>query len=63
MIAKAGRPLAKLVPVNRHEPPPRRLGAWKGRLWLAEDWDPDDVNDQIARGFHGSEIFPDEAGG
>ena len=61
VIAKAGKPVAKLVPVNGGKPEPRRLGAWKGKLWLAEDWDSDEVNEEIARDFHESEIFPPES--
>jgi len=38
VIAKAGRPVAKLVPLapgNR----PRRPGVWKGRLRVAKNFD------------------------
>jgi prevent-host-death family protein len=49
VIARAGKAVAKLVPVNSGEP--RRIGAWKGKLWLAEDWDSDVVNEEIARDF------------
>ena len=38
VIAKAGKPLAKLVPlsssVREHKP-----GAWKGKVWIAPDFD------------------------
>ena len=38
VIAKAGKPLVRLVPV---EAPPRapQLGLDRGRLWIAEDFD------------------------
>ncbi|MBI3783152.1 MAG: type II toxin-antitoxin system Phd/YefM family antitoxin [Deltaproteobacteria bacterium] len=45
IIARAGRPVARLVPVNR----PRRrriLGADKGKVFIADDFDaplPDDI--------------------
>jgi prevent-host-death family protein len=45
-IAKHGRPLARLVPVER--PRGRRIGAMKGKLILSEDLDaplPDDLLD------------------
>lgn len=46
IIAKAGRPLARLVPLRPR--PERVMGVWKGRGWMAEDFDaplPDDVLD------------------
>jgi prevent-host-death family protein len=59
VIAKAGKPRAKLVPVEE-APPKRELGFWKGKIWLADDWDSDEVNEEIARDFYESEIFPSE---
>ena len=51
VIAKAGKPVAKLVPfVEKKEP--RKLGGWKGKAWLAPDWDSDEVNEEIARRFY-----------
>jgi prevent-host-death family protein len=38
VLGKAGRPLAVLVPYAE-SPPPRELGAWAGRVWIAEDFD------------------------
>lgn len=63
VIARAGKPVAKLVAVNGGKPGPRRLGAWKGKLWLADDWDSDEVNEEIARDFNESEIFPPDTAG
>lgn len=37
IIAIAGSPAVKLVPVNA-EPTPRVPGALKGQIWLAEDF-------------------------
>ena len=59
VIAKAGKPVAKLVPVSGE--PERRLGGWEGKIWYADDWDSDEVNEEIARDFYESEIFPPEA--
>ena len=45
VIAKAGRPRARLVPLARPQAP-RRPGAWKGRVVIASDFDaplPEDV--------------------
>lgn len=52
-IAKAGRPMARLVPLAS-ERPRRKLGGWEGRVWIADDFDdplPDDMFEPI---------FPDE---
>jgi prevent-host-death family protein len=48
VIAKAGKPMARLV---RHEPrgEPRRLGGLEGKVWLAPDWDSDETNEEIWR--------------
>lgn len=37
IIAKAGRPKAKLVPFR--DTPRRRPGKGKGRIWIAKDFD------------------------
>ena len=40
IIAKAGKPFLKLVPyVAEGSKEPRRLGAWKGKIWVAPDFD------------------------
>jgi prevent-host-death family protein len=42
VIARAGRPVARLIPF-RQRTEPRRPGAWRGRVQLASDFDaPDD---------------------
>jgi prevent-host-death family protein len=56
VIAKAGKPVAKLVPI---EPPrkPRVAGSAKGQIWIANDFDaplPDDVLNL----FNDGEVFP-----
>ena len=38
VIAKAGRPLARLVPLESSGVP-RRPGAWAGQVWIADDFD------------------------
>jgi len=38
VIARAGKPVAKLVPVEA-DPPPRKLGFLKGQIWISEDFD------------------------
>lgn len=50
VIAKAGVPRVRLVPVE--ERPPRVGGQWKGRVWMAPDFDD---NENIIRLFEGEE--------
>ena len=59
VIARAGKPVAKLVPLPQR---PRRVpGFWVGRIHLAPDWDSPEVNAAIAADFEASEIFPQDA--
>ena len=37
IIARAGKPVARLAPLARRAP--RRLGRMKGRIWIAPDFD------------------------
>lgn len=49
-LARAGRPVARLVPyVQRGEPRP--FGLWKGKVWLDPDWDSPTVNAELAELF------------
>jgi prevent-host-death family protein len=54
VIARAGSPVARLVP---HPPArqPRKLGSLKGKIWMADDWDSDETNEEIARTFYGED--------
>ncbi len=51
-LARAGRPVARLVPYVRRTQP-RRLGIWKGKIWIAPDFDSPEVNAEIAKDFEG----------
>jgi len=44
VIARAGKPLVRLVPVRQSDQP-RRGGQWKGKVRIAEDFNelPDDI--------------------
>ena len=53
VIAKAGRPRAKLVPLQVRKEP-RKPGFWKGKIWISEDFD-DPLPEDIQRGFEGEE--------
>lgn len=39
VITRAGRPVAKLVPYDGQDEPPRTPGGWEGRVRMAEDFD------------------------
>lgn len=54
VIAKAGKPVAKLVPYTENRKP-RKAGSLKGKIWLAPDWDSDETNEEIARLFYGED--------
>ncbi len=48
IIAKAGQPMVRLVPIHNDDSP-RLGGQWKGRVRIAEDFD--DLPDDIAASF------------
>jgi prevent-host-death family protein len=51
VIAKAGKPVARLVPFEpRREP--RRPGLMKGQIWIAEDFD-EPLSEEIMAAFRG----------
>lgn len=49
VIAKAGKPVAKLVPY-REQSKPRAPGYWRGRVRMAEDFDA--LPDEVAAAWH-----------
>jgi prevent-host-death family protein len=49
VIGKAGRPMAVLVAFEE-DPSPRRLGGWKGRVRIAQDFD-DPLPEDVLRRF------------
>ena len=52
VIAKAGRPVARLVPYEATDEP-RKPGAWKGRVWMAPDFD--ELPPEILAAFEGAD--------
>ena len=54
VIAKAGKPMARLVPLQQRRP--RKSGFLKGQIWIADDFD--DTPEEIIRDFEDSDIFP-----
>lgn len=51
VIARNGRPLAKLVPISEKREP-RKLGAWKGKVRISDDFD-DPLPWEIQKYFEG----------
>jgi prevent-host-death family protein len=52
VIAKAGRPMARLVPLAAA--PARRPGRWRGRVRIARDFDAP-LPDDVLRAFEGDD--------
>ena len=52
VIARAGKPLARLVPIEQMPTGKRRLGQLKGKLWIAENFD-DPLPEEIESAFEG----------
>jgi len=53
VIAKAGKPKARLVPLEKPKGD-RKPGGWEGRIWIAEDFD-EDLPPEILAGFVGED--------
>ncbi len=53
VIAKAGQPRARLVPLERPSGRRRGYGSMRGKIWLADDWDSEETNAAIAELFFG----------
>jgi prevent-host-death family protein len=58
IIARAGKPVVKLVAVAPPAPEVYQPGALKGKIWFAED-DPFAGDEEIAALFEDSQLFPD----
>jgi prevent-host-death family protein len=39
IIAKAGKPVVRLVPIVEEAKPRRVWGGWEGKVWMADDFD------------------------
>jgi prevent-host-death family protein len=59
IIAKAGKPIARLVPLATHACKPRIPGGMKGQIWLADDFNAPMSDEELAL-WHDSPIFPKE---
>ena len=58
VIARAGRPVAKLVAIDARPAERRRFGLLKDKMWVAPDWDSPEVNEEIARTFYEGDLEP-----
>lgn len=58
VIARNGKPVAKLVPVDSGAPGKRPLGLMRGQIWVADDFD--ETPQEVIDSFYNSKIFPDE---
>ncbi len=56
VIAKAGKPRARLVPLGRAKRA-RRPGGWKGQVWIAADFDAP-LPAEVLAGFSGESQRP-----
>lgn len=57
IIAKAGKPVAKLV-AYKEEAKPRKFGLWEGKVFVPDDFN--DEDEAINKLFYEGEIFPKE---
>ena len=51
VIAKAGKPMARLVPVETQERRVPKFGTLRGKIWVADDWDSPETNEAIWEDF------------
>jgi prevent-host-death family protein len=56
VIARAGKPVARLMPLDSAKPP-RRFGAWRGLVEIAEDFDAD-LPKEVLDAFYKGPVFP-----
>ncbi|MDH3728631.1 MAG: type II toxin-antitoxin system Phd/YefM family antitoxin [Myxococcales bacterium] len=57
IIAKASKPIARIVPLSEAAPSGRPFGAYKG--WIECAPDAFDASDEVADLFENADIFPD----
>jgi prevent-host-death family protein len=60
VIDRAGKPVAKLVPVAPEKPGKRKLGGWEGKFEMPSDEEWEEMDKEIEQLFEESEIFPGE---
>ena len=55
VIAKAGKPIAKLVPYHEKRKGPRVPGTEKGKIWMSEDFD--EFTPDLEKDFYGEDLL------
>ncbi len=60
IIGRSGKPVAKLVPYQEPaiEKRPRKFGQWKGKVWIADDFNAPDP--ELEKLFYDSPLFPED---
>jgi len=56
-IARAGVPVARLIPIEPKPMKIRPLGMDRGRIWIADDFD-DPLPDDLLKAFYGGKLPP-----
>lgn len=59
IIARNGEPVARITPYAPARPK-RKPGAWKGKMWLAGDWDSPETNRMLQKLMEDAPVFPGE---
>ena len=58
IIARNGKPAARLAPLAPVAKPRIRFGGMKGKIWVADDFD--ELPEDLLAAFNDGEIFPPE---
>ena len=59
-IARAGKPVARLVPLPVERPKTRPLGILRGKVWIDPTWDPVASDPDVLKAFEESDWLPIE---
>ena len=59
IIAKAGKPIAKLVALEKKPQTPRKPGGLKGKIWMSDDFDAP-MNDEELTLWQDTSIYPSD---
>lgn len=58
VIARQGRPVARLVALHGEAAPRREPGGWEGKIWVADDFD--ELPPEVLAAFYDEPIEPPE---